>query len=216
MFPTRMLETAGDIRHLCLMSYLKLFSRFIALAIAGVFLVSCETPTRVPAYPEITWTHVAPLVFDAGKIEIVDNYRSPLRHPNVEHEFPVVPELSIKRWISDRLRVAGGPRTVRVTIKNASVVGKSLKVKKGVEGLFYKEQAARYEGELEVMIEVRAERGYQDSVAEAKVMRSRTVAEETSPNDLDQIFFDLTAAMMADLDRTLEANIRRHMARDLK
>jgi len=198
------------------MSYTRIFRNLIAVFATTALLAACDTPTRVSTYPEITWTHVQPLVFDAGKIEIVDNYRAPLQHPNVEHEFPVVPEASIQRWISDRVRAAGGPRTVRVTIQNAAVVGKPLKVKKGLEGLFYKEQAARYEGQLAVMIEIRDERGYQNSVAEAKVMRARTVSEETSPHDLDQIFFDLTAAMMADLDRTLEANIRRHMARDLK
>jgi hypothetical protein len=198
------------------MPYLKSLRAFFALAAGGFFLAGCETPTLVPAYPEITWTHVAPLVFDAGRIEIIDKYRSPLKHPNVEYEFPIVPEVSIKRWISDRIRAAGGPRTVRITIKNASVVGQPLKLKKGLEGLFFKEQAARYRGELNVMIEIRSPRGFQISVAEAKVVRSKTVAEDTSPNDLDQIFFDFTAAMMADLDRTLEANIRRHMARELK
>ncbi len=211
-----MLETPVVIRHLYFMSYFKAFQTFVVVAVAGLFLASCETPTRVPAYPEITWTHLAPLTFDAGRIEIVDLYRAPLKHPNVEHEFPIVPEASIKRWISDRVRAAGGPRMVRVTIKNARVVGEPLHVKKGVKGLFYKEQAASYVGELEVMIEVRTERGFQASVAEAKVKRTRTVPEETSPNDLEQIFFDMTAAMMADLDRTLEANVRRYMARDLK
>jgi hypothetical protein len=198
------------------MMKLKSLRLVVAAVATTILLTACDTPTRIPVYPEITWTHVAPMTFDVGKIEIVNKYRAPLKSPNVEHEFPIVPEQSIKRWISDRLRTSGGPRTLRVTIRDAAVVGKSLKVKDGVKGLFYKEQAARYTGNLDVLIEVRGERGFTDSAAEARVKRSRSVPEETSPNDLDQIFFDLTAAMMKDLDRTLEANIRKHMARDLK
>jgi len=213
---TALLESRTNIVHLCSMKNFKNFRVVLAALAATTLLAACETPTRVPSYPEITWTHVAPMTFDVGKIEIVDKYQAPLKSPNVEHEFPIVPEQSIKRWVSDRLGTTGGPRTLRITIRNASVVGKSLKVKDGVEGLFYKEQAARYTGNLDVLVEVRSERGFMESAAEARVKRSRSVPEETSPNDLDQIFFELTVAMMKDLDRTLEANIRKHMARDLK
>jgi len=213
---TTLLESRANIVHPCSMKNFKNIRVVVVALAATILLAACDTPTRVPVYPEITWTHLEPMTFDAGKIEIVDKYQAPLTSPNVEHEFPIVPMQSIKRWISDRIGTTGGPRTVRVTIRNASVVGKSLKVKDGVKGLFYKEQAARYTGNLDVLIEVKDDRGFTDSAAEARVKRSRSVLEDTSPNDLDQVFFDLTAAMMKDLDGTLEANIRKHMARDLK
>ncbi len=191
-------------------------SRLLIAGLASLILASCETPAPAPTFPDLTWNHVAPLKFDAAKIEIVDDYAAPFKSPNVEHEFPLVPELAIRRWITDRISAAGAERSVRVIIREASVVGQALKVKEGVKGLFYKEQAAKYVGVLDVAIEVRSVRGFVEAKADARVARTRTVPEEVPPNELDQIFFDLTSALMADLDRTLEANVRKFMGGALK
>ncbi len=191
-------------------------SRLLIVGLASLFLASCETPAPAPTFPDLTWNHVSPLKFDAATIEVVDDYAAPFKSPNVEHEFPLVPELAIRRWITDRIRAVGGERSVRIIIREASVVGQALKVKDGVKGLFYKEQAAKYVGVLDVAVEVRSARGFVESKAEARVARTRTVPEEVPPNELDQIFFDLTSALMTDLDRTLEANVRKFMGGDLK
>ncbi len=189
--------------------------RCLFVGLAALFLASCETPATAPAFPDLTWNHLTPLKFAAAEVEVVDDYAAPFKSPNVEHEFPLVPELAIRRWITDRVQAVGTEGNVRIIVREASVVGEALKVKEGVKGLFYKEQAAKYTGVLEVAIELRSARGFVKSKADARVSRSRTVPEEVPPNELDQIFFEFTSALMTDLDRTLDANVKKFMAGDL-
>jgi EAL domain-containing protein (putative c-di-GMP-specific phosphodiesterase class I) len=46
----------------------------------------------------------------------------------------------------------------------------------------------------------------------ARVTRSRTVLEDTSLAQREQIWFEITEALMKDFDREIEANIRQYMA----
>ena len=190
--------------------------RWASILVLAGFVTACETPAPAPAYPELTWSHLAPITFKAGAVEIVDEYVAPLKSPNLDHEFPVVPEASLQRWTVDRINANDGTyRKVRMIIRNASAVGVPLKTKDGIKGLFYKEQAFRIDAELEATIEVRNDRGFVSSTATAQVKRSRTVPEETSPNALDRIYFNLLENLMRDFNSRMELEIRKHMGKDL-
>lgn len=189
--------------------------RGLAAGLLAGLLSACETPAKSPSFPELSWSHKTPLRFSAGKLVIVDEYLAPLKSPNVEHEFPLVPEDAIRRWATDRIKTGAGDRSVRVIIRNAAVTEHALKVRKGIKDVFYKDQAVRYQGELSVAVEVRDARGFRSSHAEVKVSRLRTVPEEVPPYQLDKIFFKFTSALMTSLDKALEAQIRKHMAKDL-
>ena len=195
--------------------------RFALMAlVAGflsVFLAACETPANAPSYPELTWGHLAPITFKASSVEIVDNYVAPLKSPNLDHEFPTTPEAALQRWTVDRIHAGDDTlNAVRVTIQDASAVGVPLKTKDGIKGLFYKEQAFRINAALEVLIEVRDGTGRVKSRATSRVIRRRTVPEETSPNDLDRIYFDLLEAVMKDFNLRMELEVRKHMIGDLE
>jgi hypothetical protein len=183
----------------------------------AAFLAACETPAHAPKYPELTWGHMTPLAFKAGSVEIVDGYIAPLKSPNLDHEFPIIPEAALERWTVDRIQAGDDTlRKVRVTILEASAVGVPLKTKDGIKGLFYKEQAFRIDAALEAMVEVRNAKDKVVSTARARVKRARTVPEETSPNALDRIYFNLLEALMNDFNSRMELEIRKHMTRDLE
>jgi hypothetical protein len=198
---------------------MKMFTKILRLL--PVFLVAgslgaCETPVASPGFPELTFTHLVPVSFKAGSVEIVDNYIAPLKSPNLDHEFPVIPEAALQRWTIDRINANDGTlRKVRMIIQEASALGIPLKTKDGIKGLFYKEQAFRIEATLEATLEVRNDRDFVSSTARAKVQRSRTVPEETSPAALDKIYFRLLEDLMRDFDQRMELEIRKHMTRDL-
>ena len=56
--------------------------------IAMTVLSACETTVSSPVIPELSFKHLPALKFAVGRIETVENYRSALRPPNVEHLFP--------------------------------------------------------------------------------------------------------------------------------
>ena len=48
--------------------------------------------------------------------------------------------------------------------------------------------------------------------AGATVKRSQTVPEDISPNELRQVWFEMTEKMIQEIDRQLEAGIRKYLA----
>ena len=194
----------------------RVWRRFGTVVAVALFLTGCETPSMT-VFPELTFAHLGPIRFDAGAVEIVHDYRSPMRAPNVEHRFPVRPAAAAERWGRDRLRAAGAAqRRVRLIVKKASVVEVPLKKAPGVRGYFTRDQAARYDAVLDVMIEVMEGPTRSVGYARAQATRSQTVPEDVTIAARERIWFKLIENLMTDLDVTLEQNIRQHLARFLR
>lgn len=61
-------------------------------------LAACEMPAPQQQVPQLTYSHLKPYQLDVGRLEVVTEYRAPLREPNIEHIMPVSPEAAAKRW----------------------------------------------------------------------------------------------------------------------
>ncbi len=114
------------------------------------------------------------------------------------------------RWATDRLRAVGESGLARVIVREAGVVEVALEKSTGLKGVFTAEQTERYVARLVVDIEIRSERGYKDAFVSAEATRSRTVPENITINQREKVFFDLTAALMNDINAELEALIAQH------
>tara|TARA_A100001037_G_scaffold306641_1_gene353581 strand:+ start:3798 stop:4394 length:597 start_codon:yes stop_codon:yes gene_type:complete len=185
------------------------------LVLLLIGLTSCAVPAPTPTYPEITFSHLPTIRLNVAEVDIIENYVPPHRAPNVDHLFPITPMAALRQWVVDRIEAAGQTRRGRVIIEDARVVAVALPVRKGLQGLFYKEQEVRYDAAMEARVEVRSDRGYRDSFATARVVRSKTVPEEMTLAEKDELFFKLTEDLIKDLNSVLEANIREHMGKDL-
>ena len=186
-----------------------------ALVLLLIGLTSCAVPAPTPTYPEITFSHLPTIRLNVAEVDIIENYVPPHRAPNVDHLFPITPMAALRQWVVDRIEAAGQTRRGRVIIEDARVVAVALPVRKGLQGLFYKEQEVRYDAAMEARVEVRSDRGYRDSFATARVVRSKTVPEEMTLAEKDELFFKLTEDLIKELNSVLEANIREHMGKDL-
>jgi len=201
-----------------LTTFMNIIDRGLELSVTVMLLIgltSCSVPALSPTYPEITFSHLPPIQLNVAEVDIIENYVPPHRAPNVDHRFPITPVAALRRWIVDRIEAAGKTRRGRVIIEDARVVAVDLPVRKGLEGLFYKEQEVRYDAAMEARVEVRSERGYRDSFATARVVRSRTVPGEMTLAEKGRVFFDLTEELIKELNSVLEINIRKHMQKDL-
>jgi hypothetical protein len=192
-----------------------MFRGLLAVAACSVAM-ACTVPAPQQAYPPLSFAHLAPIRIDVAEVEVVDNYRPPLAAPNVEHAFPITPAAALMRWAADRLVAAGETRTARLVIEDASVRAEPLPVREGLTGLFYKEQEVRYEGTLRAVLEVRTERGYRDSFATANVVRARTAPEAMTLNERERLFVEIVQDLVTVMNQEFEAQIRRHMAQDLR
>ena len=190
-----------------------MIGRFSAILIVTLALTACETPGP-PGFPDITFSHLKPIKLDIGAVDYTQAYVPPAKLPNVDHLFPQRLTVVAKRWASERLAAVGPiSRIARITLINAAVVGSALDTTQGLKGVFTIEQAARYDATVEILIEIVNSQGVVEGQANAVAQRSQTAPENITLNDLDQLWFDLTEAVMNDLDREMEATIRKYLAK---
>ena len=182
---------------------------FLGISLFSVALVvACQADAPAPARPELSFAHLGSIKLDVARVEVVRKYRQPTKEPNVEHLFPVNPLAAVDRWCRERLAPAGAAGLARATITQASVVEIPLKRTSGVRGWFTTDQSEHYDGLLEVAIRVVGADGGERGSVTARAQRSRTVPEGLSVNEREQVWFEITQAMMNDLDAALEEQIR--------
>ncbi len=180
---------------------------FIGLVLAA-FLGGCDTPATRPAFPDIHFTNLPRLQLEVAAIDIKDEFQPSFREPNVEHLFPVTPEHAVENWAKDRLQAVGTSLRARVRIIDASVKEAQLPRTQGLTGAFTTDQAQRYDANLEVNVDILDDRGFALRSVSAKTSRSQSVAEGITPNQREQIWYDMTKALMNDLDQELEKQMR--------
>ena len=175
-------------------------------------LAACAASPPKASAPELSYANLGPIRLDVAKIEIIDDYLPPLKRPNVEHEFPISPAEAVQRWARDRLVAGGREQTARFIIRAAGVREIALKKKTGLRGLLTTDQSERYEGRVAVVLEVRSQRGFRDAFAEATSSHARTVAENASINQREQLFLEITERLVRDLNSEIEKQIAAHLA----
>ena len=187
-------------------------NRFAATFIVLAFAAACDTAPPPQTLPEITFAHQPPIKLDVRSIDVVSNYRPPMKAPNVEHMLRQNPEASLRRWAHDRLRAVGSTGTARLVIANASIVETPLAKEKGFKATFTTQQSERYDGTIDAAVEVLDARGAQRGFAAARTAYARTVAEDISLYNRERAWFDITDALMKSFNEEIETNMRRYLA----
>jgi hypothetical protein len=178
----------------------------------GYLLTACESPLKKVTYPDLRFSHLPEIRLDVARIEIVEQYRSPLRAPNVEHALPLAPARAMRNWAADRLRAVGKSGQAKFIIIDASVKIEKLHKKEGFEAMFTLDQAARYGARLEAKLEIVTAGGLGRGFASATATRQRTMPEEVSINERDDALYRFIETAAKDFDRGMTANIDRHLA----
>ena len=194
----------------------KIFIRLSLFFVLGLFLVSCSTIVKRQNFEDMSFKHLPPIVFNVARVEIVGEFKSPLLDPNVEHNFPVTPQVAIKSWLSDRVYAAGTKDFLQVTIIDASAKITELETNRDLEGWLTTEQAERVDARLEVRFDIANDSGKTGPYATAQAKRSRTLPEGASLNDRDKIYFDLTSAIMNDFNASMEQALRKYLVAYIK
>jgi hypothetical protein len=184
---------------------------YIGAGLVALALAACQTPPPVQRLPELTFGHLDRLNLDVATIEVVSEYRSPMKAPHVEHLFPTPPQTALERWAADRLEAAGRQGIARFVIQNAQATATPLAFDKGLAGAFTKEQSVRYEASVEAFLEIVDERGFRKGFSSARASRTRTMAEDASLNERDKAWFELTEAVMQDFNAEIEKNVRQYL-----
>ena len=190
-------------------------SSLLRAAIAALALSSlvagCESVPTAPSFPDIRFTAAAPIRLAVSGIEVRDDYKPTFQPPHVEHVFPIPPARAAQNWAHDRLVAAGGTARALFRIEEASAVEVELKKKEeGVTGVFTKEPAQRYDMVLQAVLLLLDDHGTPVRTVSVKATRSQSVLEGITPNERDQIWYDMTKALMNDFDQQMTTQITNH------
>lgn len=177
-----------------------------AAALAGL-LAACSLDDPSNRFAQLTYQHLPDINLDVGEIQIEQAYLTPGQPPNVDHRFPMQPKDAAVRWAQDRLVASGDRLTFRYIVREASAVETPLPVSGGITGMLRTDQSERYEAHIVVEMQVLDGRQIQGS-AKAEARRSVTVAEDSSLNEREEVWYRLTEDTMRDLDQQLEQTIR--------
>lgn len=188
-------------------------SRVVLALACALALGACENKPPVQKLPEISFADKAPFRLDVGQLEIVPEYVSPAKRPNIEHLMPVSPEAATVRWAQDRLRPIGRSGYARVIIRDAKVIEVPLQVDKGFSGMFKDQQAARFDGSLDVAVQILDERHLPVADVVARATRTKTVAEGASLNERDRVLYEISESMIRDIDSQMDGLIRTYLNR---
>lgn len=178
---------------------------------ALLVLAGCNTPPPVAKFPDITYAHMAPIQLDVKRIEVVWAYSPPYAPPNVDHLFPTPPGKAAERWAHDRLKAVGKEGYARFIIRDASVVETNLRKTGGIAGALTTDQAFRYDGVIDVELQLQDDLGQRDGRVTARATMSQTAPEDATINQTEQIWFDMTEAMMKQINAQLETAILTHL-----
>ena len=184
---------------------------FLSAVPPGFLLAGCETSAPVSEFPELTYRHLGSINLDVARIDVATRYIPPLKSPNVEHRAPVPLYAAMRRWASHRLMASGRRNVANLVILDASIREVPLSLKGGLKGFLTSQQSARYDGRAAVLLEIRGPGDRQLAFATARATRSMTVAEGASIAQREKVWFALTEDLMSDINRQLEAAMRRHL-----
>lgn len=183
------------------------------LVLAAGLMAACSTTVSRPAVQTQDFAGQPPIVLSVARVEVVEQYQSPLKEPNVEHSFPITPSAAFKKWAAERLKAEGQNDSLRVTIEDARAVRVPLPRTEGIEGMLTTDQVERIDATLSVLIEVVNNGGITQSFITAKAQRSRTLPEGLSLNERDRVYQEITESLVNDLNATIEQNIRQTLAK---
>ena len=194
-------------------SEIRVMSRHPArlVVIALLFMSSCAAPPPPPpSFPDIRFTDSPPLQLDVTEIGLYGTFQPSNNLPEIDNSFPVPPVTAIQNWVHDRL-AADNPTSsaqARVTILDATVRQVALKpTTTGIENVFTKEQAYRYDGHAAARIEI-YDKGMAVRTATVETSLSRSIAEGSTLNDRDQLWYAMSRDMAENLGKAMETQIR--------
>ena len=187
-----------------------------ACVVALFTLTACVTAGPQPSYPEITFSHLPHIELKVAEIVYEPRYQPPIAAPNIGHEFPTPPAKAVECWISDRLKAVGTVGQAKIVIRRATGTETKLKVTKGLTGAFITDQAWRYDAHVEVAIEAVDPNRKITAQASAAAQQSRTMPEDASLSEREDIWFALTETVMRKFDTAFEAQIRKDLAKLIK
>lgn len=188
-----------------------------AMAVAALALAApiggCSSDVPSSQHPKLTFAHLPPIPLNVARVDIVNAEMTAAgTGKRVDQQFPVHPNAALQQWAKDRLRPVGGNGVARFIITQSRVDEVELPTTGGVRGALTTEPAQRYDGVMEVTLEMVGGAGSGPDAVATKVQRQHSVQEKVTLADREQQWFAMIDNMMQDFNRAFEGQIRNNLS----
>jgi hypothetical protein len=181
------------------------------LATFALLLAAPLAPASAqPAFPAVRFNAEPPFRLAVGRVDIVD------RDPASDVRIPLPPARALETWAHDRLLAIGGPDRLVFTIVRARAIDRPLRMEGGSLSAAETDQLSdRYDVIADVRLDIIDPSGRAVATAQANATRYQTVLESTLPDQRDDIWYEMTRRLMAqlapELDRQIAANFAAYL-----
>lgn len=175
-----------------------------------VWLAGCGQSSPVE-YKPLYFTQYQPIYMAVSSIEIVEDYKSPQRPPYIEHLIPYAPAEALRIWVRDRLRTAGGNKTMQVIIRNGSVIATPVAGSGMGGGVIPLGGDRRYVAKLEVEMRLYGEGVISEASIFVNATRNMVMSENADDATRNRAFRKLITDMMDEFNAEMEKNLFMYM-----
>lgn len=180
----------------------------ILATFALLLLAACENAPQGYTPAPLSFAGETPYRINAAQIRVVENYRSPMSPPHVEHQFPVSPANAVKQWVRDRMQAVGSTGVLEIAIDDASVKETLLPKTTGIKGMFTNDQEARFDANLRVSMRM------YDGVSpmslasgDVSATRWKTISERSTVDDRTRLYEEMTRDLMDQFDQGAKSRL---------
>jgi hypothetical protein len=169
----------------------------ILVAFAG--LNACQTTAPTP--PVTMADKFAPLVINARRLEIIDNWQISVEAPYVGHRAQTLPSNLLADWAAQVLQPAGGSGELIFDMSRASVIRIELPMKAGITNLLTDQQESKIKAEFDLNIIWLQPVGGTQARVELRADHSVTIPESATANDLQTAIQTALMGALTTLDQ---------------
>ncbi len=186
---------------------MKFIRHFVILLGTFVGLAGCQTTAPLP--PVKTAHNFAPLMMNARRLEIIDNWQMPVQLPYIGHRAQTLPSNLLADWASQVLLPAGGSGELVLDISHASVTRVVLPLKAGIKNLLSDQQESKIKAKFLVKIMWLQPVGGGHARVELQANHSLTIPESATATDLQTAIQTVLTGALKSLDQQARFELAR-------
>lgn len=175
---------------------------FKSLFFAATFLLAACVSTPMPMnHKGPDYANLPQLRFDVAEVMVLnDGTTTPLTQ-ELAGKFNTSPEDALREWAGKRIQAVGSAGSYTIIIKDANFVAHKLPTKSGVKGYFERQQAARWDAYMNVMLAVEGSaQMLPPAEININIRTSQTLPENASETEKEQTYRSILNKLMALFD----------------
>ena len=177
-----------------------------ALLCAGVSLLlsACAVSNATDVKKKLTFAPYGLASLNVALIDVVNNYKATDVDGHKEADISPSLEEGVRQLVDERLEAKGNDGALTLTINEASIIEERLPQSEGVQSYFTKQVDKKYNGRVELLLNVNAPKRNLSGEFKIVAERSMTLLEGSTLAERDAVLFNLTEQMLLDVNSEID------------